>query len=148
MDAHRIEDLSRRHLEAFNRADWDTYLALCADDVVYSETGTGREVRGVDALGSLARGWKEAMPDVAGEPLRTVAQGDTVVLEVRWRGSQTGPLVGPAGTLPPSGRSADTLATMWSRWDGERVVEMRHHLDMLAFLTQIGALPAPEPASA
>jgi hypothetical protein len=46
-------------------------------------------------------------------------------------------------TLPPSGRSFRTWATMWTRWQDGKAVEERHHLHMLGMLAQIGALPAP-----
>lgn len=69
--------------------------------------------------------------------------GDTTVSEIRWTGTHTGPLqLGPS-VLPPSGSRSETLATMWHRWQDGKVVEERHHLDMLSLLSQVGALPAP-----
>jgi len=68
-----------------------------------------------------------------------VQAGDTTVLEVRWQGTQTGPFATPAGTLPAAGLPTESFATMWQ--DG-RLVEERHHLDVLTVLTELGALPA------
>ena len=41
------------------------------------------------------------MPDVKGSVTNAVASGNTVVLEVTWEGTHTGPLAGPKGAIPP-----------------------------------------------
>ena len=62
--------------------------------------------------------------------------------EVVWTGTHTGPLVGPAGTMPPSHRRIEARATLWLQLEGNRAREVHHHLDMLTMLQQLGAIPA------
>ncbi len=143
MPNNTLEQLARESIEAFNRADWDAIRAMSATGYVYEETGTGRRIEGVEAVIVVLQEWKAAFPDATGEITRSAISGDTAVLEIIWRGTQTGPLPTGAGVLPPSGRPIHTWATMWQRWDNGRLAEERHHLDVITMLAQLGALPAP-----
>lgn len=69
------------------------------------------------------------------------ASGDTATVEVTWDGTQTGPLVGPAGTIPPSGKRQKTRATQVLTLNDGKVKEAHHYFDMLSLLQQIGAMP-------
>lgn len=146
MDRERRERLARETIDAFNRADYARLREMQGPGFTYAEPATGRFVGGGEELEALLRGWREAMPDVTGEITALAVDGDVTVLEITWSGTQTGPLATPGGTLPPSGRSSSSAATLWQRWEGEKMVEERHHLDLLTMLTQLGALPTPAPA--
>jgi steroid delta-isomerase-like uncharacterized protein len=128
-------------IDAFNEADWDRLQENLAREVVYTETGTGRRVEGAGAYLELCRGWKEAFPDVAGTVTNAVAGDDIAALEIRWEGTHTGPLETPAGAVPASGNHIAVDATFWARYDGDSIQEIHHHLDVLALLQQIGAVP-------
>ena len=68
---------------------------------------------GADAYVQRCQGWKQAFPDARGAIRNAVASGNTVVQEIMWEGTHTGPLEGPGGRLPPSGRRINVPATMW-----------------------------------
>ncbi len=137
-----LEALARRSVELFDVADWQGMRDLCGPGYVYEETGTGRRVDTEEFLAACAA-WRTAFPDCRGEVLRVVAAGDTTVSEIRWTGTHSGPLATGGPVLPPTGRSMTVLATLWHRWQDERILEARHHLDLLSMLTQLGAVPAP-----
>jgi steroid delta-isomerase-like uncharacterized protein len=130
-------------VEAFNEGDWERLKARVAPDVVYEETGTGRRIEGADAYVELCMGWRQTFADVKGTIHNTAASGGTVAQEITWEGTHTGPLVGPGGTLAPTGKRAPVQATMWFTVEGDRVREIHHHLDLLTLLQTLGALPAP-----
>lgn len=146
MDVQRRRELARETVEAFNRADYARIRELEGPGFTYAEAGTGDAVQGGDEFEALMRGWRGAMPDLTGDVTAVAVDGDVVVLEITWSGTQTGPLETPVGTIPASGRSTSVAATLWQRWDGEQMVEERHHLDLFSMLTQLGALPAPASA--
>lgn len=137
-----LERLTVDTIESYNRSDWEHVRELLDDDVVYDEVGSGNRMIGADELLASLRAWKAAVPDAEGEITRILSDGDTVVAEITWRGTQDGPLESPSGTLPPSGRSFTMDAVMIQRWIGGRVVHQRQHIDLLAMLTQIGAISA------
>ena len=51
-------------IEAFNKADWDAMPSLLGDSS-YNELGTQRTLQGSEIIEAM-KGWKGAMPDVAG----------------------------------------------------------------------------------
>jgi steroid delta-isomerase-like uncharacterized protein len=128
---------------AFNAADWPRFRATLADDLVYEEAGTGRRVQGGDEYLQLSRGWKEAFPDATGVVRTVLADGETVAQEIEWTGTHTGPMRGPAGPIPPSGKRVRVSGTLWYTLREGKTRSLRHHLDVLTLLQQIGALPPP-----
>ena len=144
--ASQQEDRSRRAeevVEAYNNGDWERFRASHAPDVVYEEVGTGQRAEGMDEYMQLLEGWQQAIPDGAATIRRTVQSGDTVVMELVWKGTQTGDLQTPGGTVPASGRQIEVEATMWSDFEGDQVRKTRHYLDIMTLLQQLGADTAP-----
>lgn len=134
-------EVATRMLEAFNDADWDAFRAEVSDDVVYVESGTGRRIEGADAYLALCEGWKRALPDVRGTVRRAVEGDGVVAQEVTWTGTHDGPLPTPNGDIPATGRPVSVEATLWVDARDGRVSEVHHHLDVMALLAQIGAMP-------
>jgi len=140
------QDLIKRadgFIDAFNAGDWQRFAEDLAPDLVYEETGTQRRTDGVDAYVQLSQGWKQAFPDARGAIRNVVASGNTVVQEITWEGTQTGALEGLGGSLPPSGKRVNVLASLWISFSGDQVREIHHHLDVLGLLGQLEALPGP-----
>ena len=133
--------LARDAVGAFNDGDWDGFTAQLTANTVYNELGTQRSLKGPGEILEAFQGWKQAMPDVKGTVTNSFASGNTVVLEVSWRGTQTGPLVSPAGTIPPSGKSQTTPSAWIFEYDGDKIRESRNYFDIMTLLTQIGAMP-------
>ena len=142
-----LEVLARESVEVFNRGDWNAIRAMLAPSYCYEELGTNRRFDNAEDTIAALREWKAAAPDVRGEVARVVVEGDTAVLEICWRGTQTGPLNTGAGELPASGRSFEMWGSMWQLWRDGKIAEERNHIDVLSMLAQLGALDAaPEPA--
>jgi steroid delta-isomerase-like uncharacterized protein len=142
MEQSQQERQARRWVEEWDTDTWaDTIRELSAPAVVYEETGTGQRFEGIDALMTGLEGWKTAFPDCTGEIVRAVSAGDTVVLEIIWRGTQTGPLAGAGGVLPGSGRPMEIRATMWQTWEAGKIVHKFHHLDIQTLLAQVAPVP-------
>ena len=132
--------LAKEAVESFNKDDLDRASALLGTGV-YNEVGTGRRLQGQSEILPALQGWKKAMPDVKGTVTSAVASGNTAVLEVTWQGTQTGPLEGPGGALPPSGKRQTTPAAWVFEFDGDKIKESRQYFDMMSLMQQIGAMP-------
>ncbi len=128
-------------VDAFNHSDWERSAALLARDSLYNEVGTQRRLQGSTEIIQALQGWKEAMPDVKGTVTNAFAASGKVVLEVTWEGTHTGPLAGPSGTIPASGKRQVTPSAWVFEFEGDKIRESRNYFDMLSFLQQIGALP-------
>lgn len=146
MDNRELERLARATVEDFNRGDGEAIRAGTAPSYVYEETGTGLRCEGPDELVAMMNGLRRAMPDLTGEVVRVLADGDQAVLEIKWRGTQTGELDLGGDKLPASGRQCDIWGCLWQQWEDGKLVHERHHLDVLTMLTQLGAIPEPSSA--
>jgi steroid delta-isomerase-like uncharacterized protein len=135
--------LARGAIEAFNATDWQGFKALLAPDSIYNELGTQRRIQGADQIIQLWQGWKQAMPDVKGTVTNAFASGDTVALEITWEGTHTGPLEGPGGTIPASGRRQVTPSAFIFTFQADKIKESRNYFDIMTLLQQIGAMPPP-----
>ena len=127
-------------LETFNASDWDGFRALSTTDAVYNELATQRIINGPDAIIDAMQGWKTAMPDVKGTVTNSFTNGNTVTLEISWTGTQTGPMVTPDGTIPPSGKSQTTPAAWILEFEEGKLKVSRHYFDLVTFLKQIDAM--------
>ena len=77
----------------------------------------------------------------------TLSSGDTAAIEVLWEGTHQGPLETPTGTVPPTGRPVAVEATLWITVSRGKATQIRHQLDLVALLQQVGAFPTPAHAT-
>jgi steroid delta-isomerase-like uncharacterized protein len=133
--------LVHAHYDALNHGDVDGATASFTDDV---ETITpGGTLQGKEAFRAMTEGFLTAVPDMRHEILRTFEDGDTIVVEGVYSGTQTGPLTGPQGTLPASGKTfAFPYVDVMEAKEG-KCVSHRVYWDNVTFLSQLGAIPAP-----
>ncbi len=141
MPDNDVTQTARDAVSAFNDNDWGKYQELFTSECLYDEVGTSRRIEGLDAIVQALKGWKEAMPDVKGTVTNAVSAGNTVTLEVTWKGTHTGPLQGPSGTVPATGKEQTTRSCWVMDFEGVKVKESRHYFDMLAFMQQLGIVP-------
>jgi ketosteroid isomerase-like protein len=138
MIANSAGALAARGIALFNASDWDALREMCTPDVVYTETGTGLRLEGIDACDAAWHAWRTAMPDLTGAVVRVLEDGDLAAIEIHWVGTQTGPLATPDGEIPPTGRRIEIVSTQWvTARDGHTAV-VDHHLDVMGILGQLG----------
>ena len=139
LTTEEIVKLARKQVDAFNTGDWEQLRASLASDSLYDELGTQRKIEGPEKIVELFKGWKTAFPDAVGTVTSAVASGNMAALEVTWKGTHTGPLATPKGTLPASGKSQETPAAFFFTFEGDKIKESRHYFDSMTLLKQIGA---------
>ncbi|KMO42397.1 hypothetical protein VQ03_10790 [Methylobacterium tarhaniae] len=136
IDANKV--LARAYFAAFLERDEAWWQRTIAPDFVRHDPGLNFEVRGpegVRRLGEVLHGGVSEMKLPIDE---VIAEGDRVLVRLRFRGRHTGDLMG----LPASGRSIDIAVMDLFRIVDGRLVEHWALLDNLGLLKQVGALPA------
>ena len=98
-----IVDAATAPIQAYNAKNWDEVARSIASDAVYDEVANRRTARGTSDVITMWKGWAEAMPDSSGTIESALVSGNTVILELTWRGTHTGPLHTPGGDLPATG---------------------------------------------
>jgi steroid delta-isomerase-like uncharacterized protein len=131
-------DAAKGTINAYNEKDWNKARALFAPDFVYDEVATQRKVQSADETIKLWQGWAKAFPDSKGTIHSAIASGNTVVLEVTWKGTHTGPLETAKGSVPASGKSIQVRACAVLEMAGDKAKLERHYFDMATLLEQLG----------
>ena len=126
----------RSFFEGFNRGDLNGAMAIYADDAeVVDPTGPQR---GKGQILAALQGWKTAFPDAKGQITNQVAAGDQVATEVAFRGTHTGPLAGPAGSIPATGKSVAMTGAFVQSFRNGKVQAERGYFDMAGMMQQLG----------
>src|SRR5262245_35336915 len=94
----------KRGTDTFNAHDIDGFAKVLADDVVFSAPG-GARGEGKAACVEFYGSWLSAFPDSRVEVHDVHIVDDVVVEEGTFSGIHDGVLHGPAGDIPPTGRS-------------------------------------------
>ncbi len=132
------ETLVRTLFEAWNNRDYDAVVAAVAPDCTIVDMGSGRTLQGPDGFGEFTRALFEAMPDAQFTLDHLTSQGDTVVVEYTGRGTNTGDLVLPAGTVPATGRSIAVHTCEIDEIKNGKIASSRVYVDSGAIMAQLG----------
>ena len=99
--------------------------------------GQGTGLSGWEDRVNIVRG---AFPDIHYTVEDMFGAGDRVAVRWRLAGTHTGPIMG----IPPTGRPVQMGGIDIHRLAGGRLAEHWDQVDLLGFLQQIGAIPAPQ----
>jgi len=85
--------------------------------------------------------FKDGLPDAHMQIVRAVESGDELFVSGRFKGTHTGDLVSPQGTIPASGNSLDLPYADYFRVENGEIVEHEVLWDNMTMMGQLGALP-------
>jgi len=122
--------------EVWNRRNYDAASDLYCEDYA-NPFGTGPSAR-VEPI----RRYHETFPDLHLDIEELVESGDTVVLRMSFRGTDTGGYVG----RPPTGRSVEEWVVSILHFSGDRVVSEWVGADKLGLFIQLGVVDDPWPS--
>src|SRR6202044_1702154 len=131
----------RMYDEIFNARDFDGIVRAATEDCEVTAIPFNQTLRGRPGLRQWNELWTGAFPDARVEITGLVATDNAVVVEFTGRGTQTGPLVGPLGTIPPTGKKAEfQLCDVLEVQDGA-VRRVRSYFDVATLMRQLGVGP-------
>lgn len=122
--------------------DAERYLAA---DVVVTDSG-GVTLRGPAQVLAYLGGWRAAFPDGRMSITRRVESGDLVAAEVRGEGTHGGPLTGPQGILPATGKQIVLNTVDFCRIEKNQIVQWNSYFDSADLMAQLGVVSAPAAA--
>jgi steroid delta-isomerase-like uncharacterized protein len=131
----------RTMLEAFNERDLERGAAFVAPDAEFVDVPSGSRARGPEGYKQDMQRWLTAFPDGKVEITNLVSAGDTVVVEYTGRGTNTGPLMTPAGEIPPTGKAGQLALCDISQLKDGKIVAGRSYYDVATLLGQLGLMP-------
>jgi steroid delta-isomerase-like uncharacterized protein len=131
-------DAAKASILAYNDKNWDNVRASLTPDALYDEVGTHRKIQGLDQVVDCWQGWARAMPDSKATIHGAIASGANVCIEMSWRGTHTGPLELPTGSVAGTNRSVDIRACQVFEMSEGKARTIRHYFDMATLLQQLG----------
>jgi predicted ester cyclase len=88
-----------------------------------------------------AQGWFTAFPDMSVKQTNRVVSDDAVAVEVRFIGTNTGPMTMAGKEIPPTGKSVPGKGTYFARAKDGKIVEFNSYPDVAGLMMQLGFTP-------
>ena len=130
-------DVAENFYELFEAGDFAGARALYTEACI---TVTPVGSLDNDAHEAFGRAFKQAFPDGRMEVARAVEEGQEVCMTGRFKGTHTGDLVSPAGTIPASGNALDLPFADYFRVTDGKITEQESLFDQVTLLGQLGAI--------
>ncbi len=131
--------------DAFNNHDLDRVAAMVTQNFELVDFAADDQTfRGPEGLRQWLQIFLTAAPDAKVEVTNVVAAGDWVFTEHTGRGTHKGPLVGPSGTIPPTGRKIELPIGELVRVENGKIALIHAYYDGATLMRQLGVLP-PRP---
>ena len=127
--------------ELINNKNYDVIDELFAPDFVEHEEIPGIDL-GREGLRQAFQMFHIAFPDLQVAIHDILADGDKVVAREQWTGTHQGEFMG----MPATGKQVDFSVIDIVRLAEGKLVEHWAVTDMLALMTQLGAIPEPDGA--
>jgi steroid delta-isomerase-like uncharacterized protein len=140
--------IARKALEYLNAHDLDAYAALFADDCELTDTATGEIFRGQEGARKNMEGWFTPFPDATIEIVNLIAGADWAAIEAIGRGTQTGPMTGPDGEVPATGRTLTLPFCSTLEMSNGKIVGGRDYYNVADIMQQLGLMPETVAATA
>lgn len=138
MTQHSLIDIAKATNVGYGKKDWEAVRASVTSGVHYDEIATHRKVKGVEQFLAVLQGWAKAFPDSKPIHHHAISSGTTVVLELTWHGTHTGPLETPEGSVAATGKHIEVPACMVVEVGDGKVKSIRHYFDMATMMQQLG----------
>lgn len=126
----------KESIAAFTKGDLDRAVGVYAEDAE-TQDPTGKYKGKHEILKSL-KVWHDAFPDAKGDVTNQFAEGDQVLSEVTFRGTQTGPLAGAMGIIPATGKPVELRLAIVSWFRDGKIQRERTYFDLATLTTQLG----------
>jgi steroid delta-isomerase-like uncharacterized protein len=136
VEARSVAD---RYYAGLRARDLDAVSATLAPDVRVEVPGATFD--GPDPFRGWMQAFFDAFPDIEHVVDRVDAHGSTAEADLRVTGTHTEPLVGPDGSIPPTGRRMELQAHNQMEIRDGRITSVSIAYDPADFLRQLGLGP-------
>ena len=130
----------RAHYDAYNRRDVEKGNSLVTDDVKWMNIPFNVTFSGRKGYREFIDNWTTAMPDSKVEILNLVPGDEWTAVEFIGRGTHTGPLTAPQGTIPATQKKLDLKFCELLRVKDGQIAEAHLYFDAATLMRQLGLL--------
>ena len=131
-------DLARSLYLGWNDRDFDRLAEMVTADSEVIVVGTGEVYKGPEGSRRYNTAWAEGFPDGKITIDNVIEAGDCVVVEFTGRGTHTGTLTTPMGSIPATGRSLTLQLCDVIEFEDGKVKRQRTYFDTGSMMAQLG----------
>jgi len=142
MSREELEQLDDQGMAAWDQHDADAFVALQADDFVWSDWTLPEPIRDKDGARNYFNSGVTAFPDMKVKQVSRVVGDDAVAAEIEFTGTNTGPMVMGGMEMPPTNRSVVGRGSYIGRVKDGKIIEFKSHPDAAGMMMQLGLMPA------
>ena len=133
-------ELVRKYVDPYNSGDSAALGDFYAADVVLVDPMTPEPTKGRESVVATGAAFRKAFPDMVwtltGDP---VVGNGAIAWELHATGTMTGPMPGPAGEIPATGKTfAVDMGIFWTLTPDNLITTEHAYFDATAMLTQLG----------
>ena len=140
MSAQDNAKMIRSMYDMFNSRDFEGMAAQAAENAEVRNMALGVTLHGPEGVRQYAQGWATGFPDSRIEVTNVIAGHEGAVVEFRGKGTHTGPLIGPAGEIPATGRSVDVpFCDVYQIKEG-KITSLHSYFDAATMMGQLGLM--------
>lgn len=147
MNATESAAFARKVIDAYNAHNLDELESCYAASSETLTVPTGERALGPDGARHDTQRWLTAFPDMQFEIANLAAGDDFVAVEVRFRGTNTGPLALPEGELAATGRPVEIQGCMVLQFKDGKILTEHDYFDRATMSEQLG-IGGERPAAA
>jgi predicted ester cyclase len=126
-------------IAAMNAHDAPRFAASFSEDAVLVDPTYPEPLHGRAAVEEDMASFLRTFPDLRMELTQTLVSGSSVAVEAVGTGTNTGPLVLPAGEIAPTGRSVRFAFAVFDTLDDRGLIaEERRYYDAASMMAQLG----------
>jgi steroid delta-isomerase-like uncharacterized protein len=138
MTKDELMALADRGMAAWDGHDVDGFVALFADEFVYTDDTLPQAMTSADQLREYMSGWYTAFPDMRAKDLNRVVGDDAIAAEIEFSGTNSGPLRMGGMEVPATGRQITGHGTYFVRTDAGKITEFHAHPNAAEMMMQLG----------
>ena len=128
--------------DSVGNRDLDGAMSCLSDDHVSHDHGTGMVMTGLDENRADMENWLSMMSEMKVEILNSVESENTVVVEMKMTGINTGDIMMPDGTkVPATGKSVEMNGCQVMEFDGDKMTKSSQYYSMMSMMAQLGLMP-------
>jgi steroid delta-isomerase-like uncharacterized protein len=128
--------------ELLNQGRFERMSELVKEDFIELDPLPGQQ-QGREGLKGVLVQMRTAFPDMHWTVSEQIAEGDKVVTRFTWTGTHRDTFLG----IPATGKPVEVKGVVIDRLEAGKMADSRILMDTLGMLQQLGAIPAPPPAS-
>ena len=132
----------KKFFDSIGNRDLDGAMSCLSGDHVSHDHGTGMVMTGLDENRADMENWLSMMSEMKVEILNSVASGNSVVVEMKMTGINTGDIMMPDGKkVPATGKPVEMNGCQVMEFDGDKITKSSQYYSMMSMMAQLGLMP-------